>query len=314
MNCTKRSVMKICVYGVGGVGGYFGGLMAHNASKHSNKRYEIDFIARGEHLKAIKEKGLLLKMPGNKEIVCQPDMAIENVSELGYADIIFLCVKGYDLPDTLAHISEIVKDDTVIIPILNGADIYERIKENLKKGVVLPSCAYLSSAIEKPGVVTFMGGAGLLITGKDPEYPEFDYNEVNETFKDLGINYKWMDNSFPAVWEKYIFIAAFGLVTAYSNSTIGQVMENPQFKNMTKGIMEEIVSISRASGIELRDTIVEESLNKANSFAYDTKTSYQRDVEQKKAKNEGELFGGTIIRLGEKYSIDTPFTKKVYNG
>ncbi len=43
--------MKIAVVGAGGVGGYFGGKIASSG-------YDVTFVARGEHLKAIRENGL----------------------------------------------------------------------------------------------------------------------------------------------------------------------------------------------------------------------------------------------------------------
>ena len=77
-------------------------------------------------------------------------------------------------------------------------------------------------------------------------------------------------------------------------------------------MMNEIYSIALKKNIRLPDGIIDLSLKKAMMFPRDTQTSLQRDIHQKKGKSELELFGGTIIDLGEKFGIPTPTTKRVY--
>ena len=77
--------------------------------------------------------------------------------------------------------------------------------------------------------------------------------------------------------------------------------------------MEEIVSIARKKGVKLPQTIVADSVEKAGMFSYDTKTSFQRDIESKAKRNEGDLFGGTIIRLGKELGVPTPVTESIYS-
>jgi 2-dehydropantoate 2-reductase len=129
----------------------------------------------------------------------------------------------------------------------------------------------------------------------------------------MGIKYQWHENSLPAIWEKFIFIAGFGIYTAYSGKVFGEIMGDENSIKEVRSIMNEIVTIAKAEGITFGETIVENSLNKAKFSPYDTKTSYQRDVEQKGKKNEGDLFGGAIIGLGQKYNIPTPTTERLYN-
>ena len=76
--------------------------------------------------------------------------------------------------------------------------------------------------------------------------------------------------------------------------------------------MHELIAIARCEGVEFPDSIVSENLDKAGTFPYESKSSYQRDLEQKGKKNEGDLFGETIIRLGEKYGVKTPITDELY--
>ncbi len=76
--------------------------------------------------------------------------------------------------------------------------------------------------------------------------------------------------------------------------------------------MTEIAAIAHKKGVKLPEDIVEKSVNKAGNFSFEAKTSYQRDVEAKGRRNEGDLFGGTIVKMGKKYGVPTPVTERVY--
>ncbi|MBU4055655.1 MAG: 2-dehydropantoate 2-reductase, partial [Proteobacteria bacterium] len=118
---------------------------------------------------------------------------------------------------------------------------------------------------------------------------------------------------FPAIWEKFMFIAAYGLVTAQTGKTVGEVLKDEESKACIQGIMGEIASIAKRKEIELPENIIAESMAKGKQFPFSTKTSYQRDVEQPGRKNEGDLFGGAILRQGRVLGIPTPVTESIYS-
>lgn len=307
----KTGLKRVCIYGIGGVGGAFGGKMA-NSAKIINSDYEIYFVARGEHLQKIRDQGLILESSQYGTLVCKPDLATDNFAELPRMDLILVAVKSYDLDDCIGQISNNINDQTMIIPLLNGVDIYQRIRRILSKGIVLPGCVYVGAYIQEPGKVIHSSG-DLLIFGKDPQYPENTPEAVFKLFDDTGINHRWFDNPYPAIWEKYIFIAAFGLVTAYSGKSIGEVLAEKELRETVTQIMVEIHSLAVQEGVELKDSIVADTLEKASKFPYELKTSLQRDIEQKKQRNEIDIFADSIILMGQKYNIPTPVTEKAYH-
>jgi 2-dehydropantoate 2-reductase len=304
--------LNISVMGVGGVGGYFGGKLAHTFSSNSDSPARIFFVARGKHLEAIKRNGLVLKSPEFGSITCRPTLATKRMSDLPDIDIFLICVKGYDLVDVATLIKDYIKENTIILPLLNGADIRERIRNKIKTGIILPACVYVSAHIEKPGGVVHIGKPGKIIFGKDPDHPDCIPHEIFRVFEKSLIDYEWKNDANPAIWEKYIFIASFGLISARYNRTLGEILEGPSLKEEVIGIMNEVYSIASKKNIRLPDGIVDLSLKKAAMFPRDTQTSLQRDIHQKKGKSELELFGGTIIDLGKKLGTPTPTTKKIY--
>ena len=304
--------LNVCVIGVGGVGGYFGGKLAHAFSPDSDSSVNIFFVARGRHLEAIKQNGLILKSPEFGSKTCRPSLAAERVSDLPEIDVFLICVKGYDLMDIATSIRDQIKENTVMIAPLNGADIRERLRNKIKTGIILPACVYLSAYVEEPGVVVHIGNPGRMIFGRDPDHPDYIPHDIFGLLEKSSIPYEWKEDANPAIWEKYLFIASFGLVSARYNRTLGEILEEPSLKEEVIGMMNEIYSISLKENIGLAEGTVDLTLKKAATFPRDTQTSLQRDIHQKKGKSELELFGGTIIDLGKKLGIPTPTTKKIY--
>jgi 2-dehydropantoate 2-reductase len=304
--------LNVCVIGVGGVGGYFGGKLAHAFSPNFDSSANIFFVARGKHLEAIKSNGLILKSPEFGSRTCRPRLVAERVNDLPEIDVFLICVKGYDLIDVATTIRHQIKENTIMIAPLNGADIRERLRNKIKTGIILPACVYLSSYVEEPGVVVHIGNPGRMIFGRDPEHPDYIPHDIFGLFEKSSITYEWKEDANPAIWEKYLFIASFGLVSARYNRTLGEILEEPSLKEEVIGMMNEIYSISLKKNIGLAEGTVDLTLKKAATFPRDTQTSLQRDIHQRKGKSELELFGGTIIDLGKKLGIPTPITKKIY--
>lgn len=302
--------LNVCVIGVGGVGGYFGGKLAHAVSSNSDFCVNVFFLARGKHLEAIKKHGLIVKSPEFGTITCKPALVTDRISELPQIDFFLITVKGYDLMEAATSIQDHIKEGTMILAPLNGADIYDRLRTKIHTGKIFPSCVYISSYVEEPGVV-LTGKPGKIIFGRDAAYPDDIPHELFRLFQKSSIDYEWKGDANPAVWEKYIFIASFSLISAYSNRTLDEILEEPSLKKEVIGIMNEINSIALKKKIQLPDGIVDLSLKKAMMFPPGTQTSLQRDISQKKSKTELELLGGTILHLGKELGISTPTTRKI---
>ncbi|OHD57022.1 MAG: hypothetical protein A2Y33_08835 [Spirochaetes bacterium GWF1_51_8] len=297
---------KICVFGTGGVGGYFGGKIASRLNDR-----EVYFIARGEHLEQIRKNGLILNTASEKGLVCRPALATDNPAEIPQCDLVLLSVKSYDLKDCLPHVKRVAGAVGAILPLLNGVDIVERIRNVVDTAVVLPGCVYVGTHISKPGEITQDGGDGRIIFGDDPLGLRYDPAPLIELFRAAGIAHEYQPDPYPSIWMKYIFIAAYGMVTAAYRKTLDEVYADNKLRTLALSVMHEIAAIAERKGVGLPENAAASSLDKAKSFPAGTKTSFQRDYE-KGGKNESDLFGGTIIRLGRETGIPTPFTNQVF--
>lgn len=303
--------MNIGIIGVGGVGGYFGGKLVKLLDQNSIQDLKIYFIARNKHLEEIKNNGLILSTVDEGEIICRPTLATDNFDELPELDLCLICVKSFDLNNALNKLESKITNSTNIIPLLNGVDIYERIRSVISKGIIYPSCVYVGTHIERYGKVTQDGGSCTILFGQDPGHLGIVPQRVLELFNLANIKCQWCDSPYQEIWSKYIFISAYGMVTASENKTLGQILEDEELSKMVKGIMQEVYEVAKSQGVNLASNIVEDSFNKGKNFPYETKTSFQRDFEQKNKPDERELFGDTIIRLGAAKGVRTLYTKLV---
>lgn len=299
--------MKIAVVGIGGVGGYFGGKIALKYASRPERR--VVFIARGEHLAAIKKEGLLLKTVEG-EYRATPDLATDNPAEAGACDLVLLCVKEYDLEAAAAGIVPLLHAKTVVLPVLNGVDIAERLRSLLPRGEVLSSCVYISTFIEAPGVVRQVGGSCQLFFGPDDGRAEA-YRPLETLLKEAGIKAELSAGIGVHLWTKYLFVSPMAGVTSLTANSFGEVMADEKGRGMVRGLMEEIAALALANGVPLPPDCVEKGLATIARFPSATKSSMQLDYE-KGRRTEVELFIGYAVRAGRAFGVPTPLHNGLY--
>ncbi len=302
---------EIAIVGLGGVGGYFGFKLAQKYGQNDDVR--ITFVARGETFEAVEKNGLTLISPEHSNSVARPANLLQDVRNLLNPDVIVICVKEYDLENICSQLKDKVRDDTILLPLMNGVDIYERIRKIIPRGIILPSGVYVASHIKQKGIVEHQGNAGKIIIGKDPQRAEYDPQLLVDLLKDAAIDVEFKENSFLDIWTKFFFIASFGLVSARYNRPIGEVNADVQLHERAALIMREIKAIAEKKNIGLPPNIIELTFQKSKTFPFQTPTSLQLDVQSGKVKNELELFAGAIINYGSESGISVFETKKIYN-
>ena len=140
--------IKIAFSGIGGVGGYYGGKLAHFYRQSEN--IKIYFISRGENLEVISREGLKIQTL-HEEIIAHPTLATHSPKDIGPVDYLFCTTKSYDLAGNLEEIRPLIGPSTVIIPLLNGANITEEIRQLVPGHQVWYGCVYIGARLSAPG-------------------------------------------------------------------------------------------------------------------------------------------------------------------
>ena len=303
-------IESIGVIGVGGVGGYFGAKLCRLLE--TEQALQVAFLARGAHLDQIRSNGLRVITQNEPEWTGRPTLATDKVSELGALDLVLLCVKEYDLDRVLTELSPCIKPSTLILPLLNGVNVATRVRGKISSGIVLPGCVYIGTHIQEAGVIEQKGGACKIFLGPDPEYPEMRPDELLDLFSSAGIKHEWKRSIQSDIWQKFIFIAGYGVVTAAFDKTLGEILGDMRLKGEVRQVMQEAADLATALGVSLEPDILQQSLEKGTQFPPETKTSFQRDFENPDKPDERRLFAGAIIEMGERLGVDTAFTRRLY--
>ena len=298
--------IKIVIVGIGGVGGYFGGLLAKRFE--GSDRVQVIFVARGQHLKKIQKDGLKV-IKGTSEFVARPSKAVENTNKIDTADYILLCTKSYDLENALGSLTSCISGDTVLLPLLNGVDAPERISKIFPNATVWQGCVYIISRLKNAGVIENSGNIQKLFFGLDNEN-----NDRLEGFdgilRSAGIESILTENISAVVWEKYIFISAMATATSYFDATIGRVLlEN---KKTIMGLIKEVSQIAKAKNIEIDKDIETRTLEKLSSLPFEITSSLHSDFKNRKSRTELNTLTAFVVQEGIRLKIETPTYTKLY--
>lgn len=300
------SNIRIGVIGLGGVGGFYGGLLAKHYS--TDTTVEICFVARGSHYEAIKKNGLEVCQKGDC-ITGRPDLIVQNIADLGIVDYVLLCTKAYDLEEVIKEIKKIVTSKTVIIPLLNGVSAYEQLVNKFSVESVWQGCTYMVSRLRKAGVIdnpsgrqkVYFGGA----TGISPQMLSFE-----KILKKAGINAICTSTIAKEVWEKYILVSASATGTTYFNCSIGELMNTYPLE--IRNLVIEATAIARAKGIELASGAEETVIERLEAIPYDSTTSMHSDFIANKLHTEIDVMTSYMVMNGVNHSISTNTYNEMY--
>ena len=293
---------KIIIAGVGGVGGYFGGLLAKHF--YDKEDVEINFVARGGHLKEIQKNGLKV-IKGNTEFIAKPTLATDNPAEIGIANFIIITTKSYDLETIVQQLQPCINQDTIILPLLNGVDSKERINNILPDNTVLEGCAYIVSRLKQAGVIENSGNIQTLYFGLD-KLIDKRLLLLESLFKEASIEAFLSDNISTIIWEKYIFISPTATATSYFDKCIGEVLTDKEKLKIVRALIEEVKQLAKAKDIFVSDDITEKTLNKLKALPFEATSSMHRDFKNNNPTNELLSLTGYIVYEGQKYNLDTP--------
>jgi len=295
--------VRIAVMGSGGTGGYFGALLARAGE-------DVTFIARGNHLAALQTQGLTVdsRLSGDFTL---PARATDKPDKVGPVDLVLFCVKAYDTNAAAELVRPLIGPDTVVLPLQNGIDAAERLARVLGSERVIGGVALVTSSVTAPGTVTQTGGAGKIILGELMGGSSTRTGGLQRTFERAGIPTQVHPDIQIAIWEKFVFICAFGGMTALTRLPIGPILASEASRELFVGIMHEVAEVARARGVALPKGSVERALTLAASFEPWARGSLYHDLESGR-RMELEALNGAVVRLARESGRGAAFNFAVY--
>ncbi len=291
--------MKYLIIGAGGVGGCIGAYMTE-AGK------DVTMIARGAHLKAMQENGLRMETTKKGNYVVSPVQATDMEHYTGDPDVIFVCVKGYSLDDTVPFIRRVARPGTLVIPILNVYGTGSRLQEMLPDMIVTDGCIYIAGEIREPGCLWMNGDIFRIVYGvreKSQETPLLEI--VKQDLLDSGITPVLSDHIRRDTMRKYAYVSAAASCGLYYDARVGEFQKPGKVRDTYAALLGEINILAGAMGITFEQDIVKENMDITDALSPTASTSMQRDIwKGKPSEIDGLLF--QVVRMADEYGVELP--------
>ena len=298
--------MKFVVLGAGGVGGIVGGYLALGGN-------EVTFIARGEHLTALKENGLMLRTAHRGDLPVPTAKACAIDEYEGSPDVILVCFKYYSLPAAIEFARKHAGENTLVIPLLNVFGTGAVMQKELPGATVLDGCVYIYGMVESPGVVAQPSKILRVFYGYRPGEPrklEDLAKKLEPALNEAGIEGHFTEQIQRDALQKFSYVSPLGAAGLYFDAVSGDFMRDGEPRDMFVGLVKEIEALGHGMGIQFEKPLAEVNLKLMDSFTKDLKTSMQRDV----AHGGPSEFDGLVHRvprLGKEYHVPTPLYDKI---
>jgi len=290
--------MRVAIIGAGGLGSFLGGLQARAGM-------DVTFIARGANLAALQAGGLTVRL-GTGEEFHLPVNATEDPSRVGPVDLIWVCVKSYDLDAAAGLALPMTGPETMVLPVQNGIEAPDRLATVLGEHAVLGGVARAGATMEEPGRVVQKGRSriqfGEMKGGISPRVERLA-DELGKT----GIEADPCEDIRAALWEKFVTFCAQSALSALTRLPTGPIRDCKETRELLAGIMYEVEALANAQGI----TIPDRALATGSSLPGGAFPSMYYDYTAGR-RLEIEAIQGAAVRLGRELGIPTPLTFAVY--
>lgn len=313
--------MRIGVIGAGGVGGYFGALLARAAewAEPGSALHEarVGFLARGRHLRVMRRDGLTVESVHGRFSIrpVASDRGVRLAEELAVApgqgaDLVLLAVKAYSLEGALDEMEPLVGADTAILPLMNGVDHLEVLERRFGRERVLGGLCHIETALVEPGRIRQTSPR------RDITFGELDgrvtprVERIAAAFAAAGIPHRISTQIVADMWMKLIFISAMGGMTAVANRPLGAVLGDPDGRQVYERMVREAVAVARAAGVDLPADAFEQVMATTMGMDPAMTSSMQRDLAARRPV-EVDALCGTVVRYGQRHGVDTPCQQAV---
>lgn len=300
--------MKYAVIGAGGTGGGIGGFLAR-AGK------DVTLIARGRHLACMRANGLRFETLDGDFSVPVRACTMEEYQET--PDVIFVCVKGYSLPESVSFIRRAAGTRTVVIPILNIYGTGGKLQEELRPLTVTDGCIYIASEIKEPGTIFMSGRIFRVVYGLRRNTPEETAARVRPILKavekdlaDAGITPVLSDQIELDALQKFSFVSPMAAMGAYYDIPASAIQAEGAMREKFTELVREIKTLSEAMDVALPDDIVQINLKIMDDLLPTATASMHRDIRSgRQSEVDGLVY--QVARLGEAYHVSLPAYEEI---
>lgn len=295
--------MKIVMMGSGGVGGFFGGRLAHAG-------FDVSFVARGSHLAAMRAQGLTIESQVRGDIRVPGVRVTDDPASFGIADLVIVSVKLWDTESAARQIRPMVGPHTAVLSLQNGVIKDDILRRHFGDAAVMGGVAYVATTISKPGTIRQTGTMQRVVLGEYDGSKSARATFLHEALLRAGVTAELSADVRRAIWEKYVFLVGLSATTTTMRASIGPIRENPRTRAFLLEVMREAVAVGRAHGVALPEDYADGRLAFADGLPADMTSSMHHDLDRGNPL-EVEWLSGGVVQLASAMGVPTPANRAV---
>jgi 2-dehydropantoate 2-reductase len=294
--------MRILVMGTGGLGGYFGGLLARSGA-------DVTFIARGANLQALQTQGLTVRSINGNFTVRVP--ACVSPDGLPPADFILFCVKTYDVAAAATLLQPVVGAQTILLTLQNGVDTPSELQTIFGRGTILAGLTRIGSTLIAPGVIEQPTTDRAIEFGSLDGHSQPQVEAVRRLLEGAEIPTVVSADVQQSLWEKLVYITAFSGLSTLTRLAVADLLAQPPTRDLYRSIMQETAAVAWAARINVAADIVERTMQYLDTCGDPGESSMAVDFRQYR-RIEVEAIHGAVVRHGQRVRVPTPVNAAIY--
>ena len=296
--------MNFAIMGAGGLGCFYGGMLARAGE-------QVHFIARGANLQALQSEGLHVESEHVGDFHLPQVAATDDPTGIGPVDVVLMSVKTYDLEAACTAIQPLMGPETFVVPLLNGADIAERIGGVIGLERVLGGTTFASSNLVAPGRARHVANAPLRF-GELGGGLSARGDALKATLENAGLIVEHSNDIRREVWEKYILVSPMAGVSSVARLSTRFIASTPELRALYEDAAQEVTAVARAAGVAVAGDIVARVLSFIDSLPPQHTVSTLLDLRAGR-RLELDAMVGTVVRMGAELGVPTPVNQVLYN-
>ena len=294
--------MRIAVMGTGGVGGYFGARLAQGG-------HDVAFVARGRQLEALRSHGLRVESPlGDVHL---PSVKVsDDPAELGQADVVLFGVKLWDTEAAAELIKPMLTEHTGVVSFQNGVVKDDILRRVIGPARVIGGVCYIAATIAAPGVIRHANTLQKLVFGEYDGTTSPRVRQFQDACAESGIDAEISGHIERAIWEKFVFLVGLSGTTSSARTPIGPIRSHPRARVFLHDVMDEVVQVARAQGVQLPVDYAGDRLAFTDTVPADMTSSMHHDLEQG-SRLEVAWLSGDVVDRGAALGVQTPCNRAI---
>jgi len=303
---VQCGAMRFAILGSGGVGGYYG-------ARLSRAGHDVTFIARGAHLRVIRERGLTVRSSALGDFTVRA-AAEEDPSRIGRVDVVLVAVKAYDNETALPLIAPMLGPDTSILTLQNGVDSVAELAARYGERPVIGGTTYVAAAIVEPGVIEQTGTHRRIVMGEvfgDPPRLSDRVRAIGDALTSGDIEVETVDDCRVPIWEKFILLVSAAAFTGAARLPIGPLWADEDIRARLLDGCREIEAVARAEGVPVAPDMIGRVRAYMTNIPPTMRSSLLIDLSMGK-RIEVEALQGAVVRRAARAGVPVPVISTLY--